>query len=1140
MKHNMLRISFLLFLFTAWLVPSAVAQQEKLPQDPAARQQIMHALRTLRNQMPQLPAAQKALQESAAASKFNGTDSLDTGAIIGRIEGFSFADSSGVSGWVIAVAAHLHEDPTAWAIGDVKEDGEYIINGLKTGSYLVMAGADGFFPQFFSHAYNIWEAIIVEVAPNEITGGIDFFLEPNETGEGSIAGQIIAEETGEPIANAQIYAYNANNPFVSIWASTNDDGTYELPNLRTGEYYVQASATGFFSQYFDSVSNLEDARTVGITDGEVTSDINFALNRGGTISGTVVDAAGDPVAGVNIQAYTEEGRGDDSGYWYGWASTDAAGEYTISGLNDGDYIISAHYYRSNYSVTEWYDNAKSAEDATPVPVSFGSDTPNVDFTMDTPTEFGSISGTLTGEDGSAVQSALVRLESIDSPNFYFFTYAYPDENGKYSINEVPVGTYRVVLEYWTNWFYDILWYDQATSQADATPVDIAVNEQRQDINFVIPISTGVLSGIVTNTEGKPIANAYIQLNNAYRENFDGDSRYVWAYANTDAEGKYEIEGLPDGEYILSAFSCYFWECAQQWWPGVDFEERAVPVVIKDGVSNPVTADFELPLELGNASIAGAVTNEDGEPLAGALISIAPNYINRDSTGNDPDYPWITEMHTYADEQGNYAFNYLPGGEFILYASYWEDGASGFEWYEDAADLFDATPIVLSENDERVDLNFALDVRSYYGSLAGSVTLEDGSPINRAYVEISSYYRNYDDRAIYPSEWYGITDANGDFQIDRLFEGEYMVSVYAQGAIHESVNSDDPGGIDSSGVDVTYIKIQGGEITRIEVSMIAQNDGPAEIGGMVTAEQGDALEIGIVKAIPVTDEGAPFYTAITDENGIYRLTGMPEGEYYVQARGTMHIAEYYNNTSDPAAAELVNTQENAPAEGIDFSLEPFYYFYDFAEGDADGRQGSEQASIIYGTVHDENGETLAGATVFVVDESGEPLLSTETFEDGMYELIGIQPGLSYRVKATHAGYESQFNDAKSDVESAPAVAMNSGSYEFNFELEKASTSVANEDTPTLPNSLKLLGNYPNPFAGTTNISFSLPQATHVSIEVYDALGRRIERVHNSVLNAGAHNIRWNAASSSNDLPSGLYFYRVTTGNESLSGSMTILR
>ncbi|MEO8666849.1 MAG: T9SS type A sorting domain-containing protein, partial [Ignavibacteria bacterium] len=67
------------------------------------------------------------------------------------------------------------------------------------------------------------------------------------------------------------------------------------------------------------------------------------------------------------------------------------------------------------------------------------------------------------------------------------------------------------------------------------------------------------------------------------------------------------------------------------------------------------------------------------------------------------------------------------------------------------------------------------------------------------------------------------------------------------------------------------------------------------------------------------------------------------------------------------------------------------------------------------------------------------------------------------------------------------------------------------------------NYPNPFNPTTTISYALPQATFVSITVYDRLGREVVVLTEQNLDAGEHTVEFNAS----ELPSGIYFYRIKT-------------
>ena len=78
---------------------------------------------------------------------------------------------------------------------------------------------------------------------------------------------------------------------------------------------------------------------------------------------------------------------------------------------------------------------------------------------------------------------------------------------------------------------------------------------------------------------------------------------------------------------------------------------------------------------------------------------------------------------------------------------------------------------------------------------------------------------------------------------------------------------------------------------------------------------------------------------------------------------------------------------------------------------------------------------------------------------------------------------------------------------------------------IPNNYDLWQNYPNPFNPTTNIIFHLPKSGNVTIKIFDITGKLVSELLNSELEAGSHNIDWNAS----DYPSGVYFYKITAGN-----------
>ena len=94
----------------------------------------------------------------------------------------------------------------------------------------------------------------------------------------------------------------------------------------------------------------------------------------------------------------------------------------------------------------------------------------------------------------------------------------------------------------------------------------------------------------------------------------------------------------------------------------------------------------------------------------------------------------------------------------------------------------------------------------------------------------------------------------------------------------------------------------------------------------------------------------------------------------------------------------------------------------------------------------------------------------------------------------------------------------------FEYE-AATSADNEQAISSPRSYVLFQNYPNPFNPTTNFEFGISGFEFVSLKVFDVLGREVATLVNEPRPAGVYAVRWDALS----LPSGVYFYRLRSGN-----------
>lgn len=99
-----------------------------------------------------------------------------------------------------------------------------------------------------------------------------------------------------------------------------------------------------------------------------------------------------------------------------------------------------------------------------------------------------------------------------------------------------------------------------------------------------------------------------------------------------------------------------------------------------------------------------------------------------------------------------------------------------------------------------------------------------------------------------------------------------------------------------------------------------------------------------------------------------------------------------------------------------------------------------------------------------------------------------------------------------------------------------TSVEQDKNLATPEGFRLYQNYPNPFNPTTIINYELGAKNHVSLKMYDVLGREVATLVNGAKEAGRHEVLFDASR----LPSGMYFCRMKAGAFTETKKLTLIR
>ncbi len=108
--------------------------------------------------------------------------------------------------------------------------------------------------------------------------------------------------------------------------------------------------------------------------------------------------------------------------------------------------------------------------------------------------------------------------------------------------------------------------------------------------------------------------------------------------------------------------------------------------------------------------------------------------------------------------------------------------------------------------------------------------------------------------------------------------------------------------------------------------------------------------------------------------------------------------------------------------------------------------------------------------------------------------------------------------------------------LNDKYNIAVTAVDDQISQSIPERFILDQNYPNPFNPSTTIKFSIPQASFVTLKIYDILGREVTSLVNEEKTAGSYQIQFYAET----LASGIYFYKIEAGSYTQTKKMMLLR
>jgi|GEM_PF-5476103 len=161
------------------------------------------------------------------------------------------------------------------------------------------------------------------------------------------------------------------------------------------------------------------------------------------------------------------------------------------------------------------------------------------------------------------------------------------------------------------------------------------------------------------------------------------------------------------------------------------------------------------------------------------------------------------------------------------------------------------------------------------------------------------------------------------------------------------------------------------------------------------------------------------------------------------------------------------------------------------------------------------------------------------EDWDIMLTDIETGES--VNLTEQSYTFEYENASTASQpdfttTKGGTLLQSDDTDGRFVVSIQSVTTSTEPTADFPTDFALNQNYPNPFNPTTQVSYDLPEAVDVRLDVYNVMGQRVATLVNAAQSPGSYNVTFDAA----NLASGVYLYRLQAGNNVFTKKMTLVK
>ncbi len=441
-------------------------------------------------------------------------------------------------------------------------DGRYEIRDLPAGRYSMAVTRNGYLALRYGQRRPLEQGKPLQLLDKQVMDDVDFSLPRMSLITGHIT-----DELGEPLSGVEAWVlrlvyFEGRRKLVPIArnVTTDDAGQYRLLSLVPGTYFVMGriretwsvsdggveQVMGYVPTYFPGTTSVGDARRVTVGIGQEVSGTDFSLipGRAARISGTAVDSHGRSLTGYNVNVMQDlRGPLQRSMLGMGDGYVRADGTFTIKDVPPGDYTLSVRPA----------DGTLTGEGiATPVVVN-GVDIDNLALV----TSAGwSASGRVIDDRGASPDlpraGMLIMAQPVSAETIPAVTRSSDNNRVKDDWTFAVAGAFgparlRVLLP--AGWMLKAVLHN-GRDVADKL-MDMKNGEELSGLQVVVTNKATTVTGQLTDDKGAPFTDGTVIVFADEAEKWYEGSRYAQS-ARPDQQGRYQIKGLPPGEYLAVA------------------------------------------------------------------------------------------------------------------------------------------------------------------------------------------------------------------------------------------------------------------------------------------------------------------------------------------------------------------------------------------------------------------------------------------------------------------------------------------------------------------------------------------------------------------------------------------------------------